>query len=90
MSFYEPRLGVMGWFYSHFEQSHMEGREDKTLKTQERQIRRGGGGVKDQCLESIFLISKTQEERGLYGWKCMILMMRRTKTVLTFIGHLKI
>ena len=33
----------------------MEGREDKTLKTQERQIRRGGGGVKDQGLESIFL-----------------------------------
>ena len=41
MSFYEPKLDVMGWFYSHFEQSYMEGREDKT---QERQIRRGGGG----------------------------------------------
>ena len=62
MSFYEPRLDLMGWFYSHFEQSYMEGREDKTLKTQERQIRRGGGGVKDQGLESISLISFTQRK----------------------------
>ena len=65
MSFYEPRLDLMGWFYSHFEQSYMKGREDKTLKTQEGRIRRGGGGggeverVKDQGLESIFLISCT-------------------------------
>ena len=44
MGFYEPRLDVMGWFYSHFEQSYMKGREDKTLKTQERQIRSVGGG----------------------------------------------
>lgn len=68
MSFYEPRLDLMGWFYSHFEQSYMKGREDKTLKTQEGRIRRGGGGggeverVKDQGLESISLISFTQRK----------------------------
>ena len=46
MIFYETRLEVMDWFYSHFQQSYIKRRVSKTLKTQERRVKRGGRGGK--------------------------------------------